>query len=76
MHLPEHAPVACAASVDTKTKAKENKKENKTTVLKVSLLADNHFSLEYKAPLSAFQALCVALALCAIARSQTPMAPP
>ena len=45
-------------------------------VLKVSLLADNHFSLEYKAPLSAFQALCVALALCAIARSQTPMAPP
>ena len=69
MHLPEHAPVACAASVDTKTK-------DTKPVLKVSLLADNHFSLEYKAPLSAFQALCVALALCAIARSQTPMAPP
>ena len=59
--------VACAASLDSL---------DKKAVLKVSLLADGHFSLEYTAPLSAFQALCVALALCAIARSQPPMPPP
>ena len=60
---PEHT-VACAASLDTKA-----------VVLRVSLLADNHFSLEYTAPLSAFQALCVALTLCAFSLSQPPMPP-
>jgi hypothetical protein len=60
---PPNTPVACAASLDTKA-----------VVLRVSLLADNHFSLEYTAPLSAFQALCVALTLCSFAPCQTPKA--
>ena len=60
---PEHT-VACAASLDTKA-----------VVLRVSLLADNEFSLEYTAPLSAFQALCVALTLCPVSLSQTPNPP-
>jgi hypothetical protein len=40
--------------------------DTKAVVLRLSPLADNHFSLEYTAPLSAFQALCVALTLCSL----------
>ena len=61
---PPNTPVACAASLDTKA-----------VVLRLSPLADNHFSLEYTAPLSAFQALCVALTLCPFSLSQTPNPP-
>jgi len=61
----KHMTVLEAVLPDESSKAKLvlTSLDTKAVVLRVSLLADNHFSLEYTAPLSAFQALCVALTL-------------